>query len=73
MHNLYFLCFLRGSIAGSFTPPAVMCCPWLALKEDLEAVAVDTGNTRLNTSSFKGCYFHSLCHSLYDMTVMGLN
>lgn len=39
-------------IQGAFTPPSVMCCPWIDLKEELEAVDVDTGNTRLNTVKF---------------------
>ena len=51
---LPFLSLLPSSsslllIQGAFTPPSVMCCPWIDLKEELEAVDVDTGNTRLNT------------------------
>ena len=35
------VCFLL--FAGAFTPPSAMCCPWIELKDDLTAVAEDTG------------------------------
>ena len=71
MRSVLYMFLTR--IAGCFTPPAVMCCPWIALKEDLEAAAVDAGNTRLNASFFLLNFSKISFYCLYNTTVIGLN